>query len=82
MGWYIISVKQFNTYMNGVVKKLNGRVIERGAALWEESQFLFSNCTILLADLTENGIIYVSECENANVRNKLEINVGNTEAKR
>ena len=72
----------FNVYMDGVVRKLNVRVLGKGLELlsanggrFEISQLLFADDTALVADSEDKLCRLVSEFGRACERRKLRVNV-------
>ena len=73
----------FNVYMDGVVRKMNVRVLGKGLKLlstnggwFEINQLLFADDTALVADLEEKLCRLVSEFGRVCERRKLRVNVG------
>ena len=73
----------FTVYMDGVVRKVNVRVLGKGLELlsanggrFEMNQLLFANDTALVADSEEKLCRLVSEFGRVCERRKLKANVG------
>ena len=84
----VMSPWLFNLFMDGVVREVNARVLERGASMqsvgderaWEVSQLLFADDTALVADSSEKLQKLVTEFGKVCERRKLRVNVNKSKA--
>ena len=85
----VMSTWLFNVYMDGVVREVNVRVLEKGLELlsanggrFEINQLLFADDTALVADSEEKLGGLVSEFGRVCERRKLRVNVGKSKVMR
>ena len=79
----------FNLYIDGVVREVNARVLDRGLKLadgndneWKLNQLLFADDTVVVADSERKLCKLVTEFGRVCERRKLQVNVGKSKVVR
>ena len=85
----VMSLWLFNSYIDGVVREVNARMLGRRLKLvdgndneWELNQLLFADDTVLVADSERKLCQLVTEFGRVCERRKLQVNLGNSKVMR